>query len=100
MVKIRLTRIGRAHDAFFRLVIADSRRARDGKCIEYVGRYQPTMKDNQVQIDEERALYWLHNGAQPTETVRALLRDAGILQKHHDQKLAARKAREAAQGKS
>lgn len=99
MVKLRLTRIGRTHDAFYRIVVADSRRARDGKFIEIIGRYQPTMKDNQVEVKEERALHWLHNGAQPTETVRSILRKQGILQKFHEAKQEARKARkEAAAG--
>jgi small subunit ribosomal protein S16 len=96
MVKIRLTRIGRTHNAFFRMVVADSRRARDGKFIEIIGRYQPTSKDNQIELKEDRALYWLHNGAQPTETARALLRKAGILKKHHEEKVEARKKLDAA----
>ncbi len=92
MVKIRLTRKGRTHDAFFRIVIADSRRARDGKFIEIIGRYQPTMKEGeQVHIEEERALYWLHNGAQPTETVRSILRKNGILKQFHEQKVEKKK---------
>jgi len=91
MVKIRLTRIGRTHDAFFRIIVADSRRARDGKFIEIIGRYQPTMKDNQIMVEEERALYWLHNGAQPSETVRSILRKQGIMKKYHETKAAAKK---------
>lgn len=100
MVKIRLTRIGRTHDAFFRIIIADERRARDGKFIEIIGRYQPTQKVNQVEVQEDRALYWLANGAQPTETVRALLRKQGIMQKHHEAKVAARNERKAAAAKA
>lgn len=95
MVKIRLTRIGRTHGAFFRIVVADERRARDGRVIEYIGRYQPVAKENQVLIEQERALYWLSQGAQPTDTVRAIFRNAGLLQKHHESKVAARKALEA-----
>ncbi|MBI1293103.1 30S ribosomal protein S16 [bacterium] len=95
MVKIRLTRIGRTHTAFFRMVVADSRRARDGKFIEIIGRYQPSQKDKQIELDAERALYWLHNGAQPTETARALLRKQGILKTYHEQKVEARKALDA-----
>ncbi len=91
MVKIRLTRIGRTHDAFFRIIVADSRRARDGKFIEIIGRYQPTMKDNQIMVEEERAFYWLHNGAQPSETVRSILRKQGIMKKYHETKAAAKK---------
>lgn len=96
MVKIRLTRVGRTHDAFYRLIIADERRARDGKFIEIIGRYQPTQKTKQLEVQEERALYWLHNGAQPTETVRALLSKQGIMKKYSDAKMAARKARKPA----
>ena len=92
MVKIRLTRVGRTHGAFFRIIVADERRARDGKFIEIIGRYQPVQKENQIELQEERALYWLNNGAQPTETVRALLRQKGIMQKYHEGKVAARKA--------
>lgn len=93
MVKIRLTRIGKTHDAFYRIVVADSRRQRDGRIIESIGRYQPTMKENQVEVKQDRALYWLHNGAQPTETVRALLRKQGVLKQFHEEKVAAKKER-------
>lgn len=96
MVKIRLTRIGRTHSAFYRLVVADSRRARDGKFIEILGRYQPTQKENQYEVNAERALYWLHNGAQPTDTVRSILRKVGVMRQFHEDKVAARKEREAA----
>ena len=92
MVKIRLTRVGRTHDAFYRIVIADERRARDGRNIEIIGKYQPTMKESVVEISEERALYWLHNGAQPTETVRELLRSKGIMKTYHETKMATRLA--------
>lgn len=91
MVKIRLTRIGKTHTPFYRIVVADERRARDGKNIEIIGRYQPTQKKNAVEIKSDRALYWLHNGAQPTETVRALLSQAGLLKQHDDEKLAKRR---------
>ncbi len=96
MVKLRLTRVGRTHDAFYRIVAADSRRARDGKFIEIVGRYQPTMKENQIEVKEDRALYWLHQGAQPTETVRSILRKQGIMKQFHEEKQAAKKERKAA----
>ncbi len=98
MVKIRLTRVGRKKAPFYRVIVADSRRARDGKFIEIIGRYQPLNKNQEEQItcDEERALYWLHNGAQPTETVRALLRRQGIMKKFHEAKVEAKKALKAA----
>ena len=97
MVKIRLTRVGRKSAPYYRLVIADSRRQRDGRFIEIVGRYQPLNKDvsQQVVCDEERMLHWLSVGAQPTETVRALLRKQGILKKHHEAKVEAKKAAKA-----
>lgn len=93
MVKIRLTRVGRTHSAYYRIVTADSRRARDGKFIEILGRYQPALKDaeKQLEVDEERALYWLHNGAQPSETVRSLFRKQGIMKTWHEQKMEAKK---------
>lgn len=98
MVKIRLTRVGRRKAPFYRVVVVDSRRKRDGKSIEIIGRYQPLNKaaDTQLVCDEQRALYWLHNGAQPTETVRALLRRVGVMKKYHEAKVAALKANEAA----
>ncbi|CAN5352282.1 hypothetical protein BH09SUM1_BH09SUM1_19670 [soil metagenome] len=99
MVKIRLTRVGRTHSAFFRIIVADERRARDGKNIEIIGRYQPTQKDKQVEVQADRALYWLANGAQPTETVRAILRKEGLMKQHHETKTAARLAHKAAKAK-
>lgn len=101
MVKIRLTRTGRAHDAHFRIIVADSRRARDGKFIEIIGRYHPTQKaDAQLFLDNERALYWLRCGAQPTDTVRSLLRRKGVMKEYHETKVAERKAREAAKNEA
>lgn len=98
MVKIRLTRIGRRKAPYYRLVVADSRRARDGKFIEIIGRYQPLNKntDEQINVQEERAVYWLHQGAQPTETVRALLRRKGIMKRWHEERVERKKARQAA----
>jgi len=98
MVKIRLTRVGRKKAPFYRVIVADERRKRDGKFIEIIGRYQPLNKEEGTQItcNEERALYWLHNGAQPSETVRAILRKQGIMKKFHEQKVEAKKANAAA----
>ncbi len=73
MVKLRLTRIGKKHAPFYRIVAIDSRKARDGKCLEIIGNYDPTKSPKVIKIDAERAKYWLSQGAQPTETVRALL---------------------------
>lgn len=100
MVKIRLTRVGRRNAPYYRLVVADERRSRDGRFIEIIGRYQPLNKavEEQISCKDERALYWLHRGAQPTDTVRALLRKRGVLKRFHEEKVAARKARQAAAG--
>lgn len=80
MVKIRLTRIGSKGKPFYRIVATDSRKARDGQYIEQVGYYDPMTKPATVKIDADIANKWLNCGAQPTETVRTLLRQAGVLQ--------------------
>ena len=92
-VKIRLARHGRKKAPYFRLVVADSRFPRDGRFIEIPGIYHPLLKneDEQIQINEEKALKWLHRGAIPTDTCRSLLRKRGIMQKYHEAKQAARK---------
>ena len=76
MVKIRLTRLGDKKTPFYRVVVADQRRARDGKFIEVIGTYNPLAKPEEIKIDTERANYWLKNGAQPTDTVKDLLKKA------------------------
>lgn len=73
MVKLRLTRKGATHSPFYRIVATDSRKSRDGQCLEVIGHYDPTKQPKVIVIKEERAKYWLSVGAQPTETVRALL---------------------------
>lgn len=80
-VRIRLKRMGAKKRPFYRLVVADSRAARDGRFVEVVGHYNPLTEPSQVVINEEKALYWLNQGAQPSETVRRLLRQAGVLDK-------------------
>lgn len=80
MVKIRLTRLGNKKSPFYRVVVADSRKSRDGKYIEKLGTYNPLVETNQLSIDEERTKIWLANGAQPTETARTLLVKSGILE--------------------
>ena len=75
MVKIRLRRMGAKKSPFYRVVVADSRNARDGRFIEEIGTYDP-MADSAVTVDAERAKYWIANGAQPTDTARALLKKA------------------------
>ena len=75
-VKMRLARLGDKKTPFYRIVVADSRAARDAKYIDLVGTYNPLVSDDQVKIDVEKANTWLKNGAQPTETVRTLLKKA------------------------
>ena len=79
MVKIRLRRMGAKKAPFYRVVVADSRFARDGRFIEEIGYYAPTKNPSVVKIDEEKAKQWLSNGAQPTDTVRELLKKASVL---------------------
>jgi small subunit ribosomal protein S16 len=81
MVKIRLMRRGATKRPTYRVVVADSRSPRDGRFIEKIGRYEPLEDPSLIEIDEERALYWLSHGAQPTEQVTALLRVQGIWEK-------------------
>ena len=79
MVKIRLRRMGAKKTPFYRIVVADSRFPRDGRFIEEIGYYNPLEKPEVVKIDEEKAQKWIANGAQPTDTVKALLRKNGIV---------------------
>lgn len=79
MVKIRLKRMGMKKMPFYRLVVIDSRSARDGRAIEEVGYYNPMTNPAEVKIDAEKAKKWLGNGAQPTDTVRDLLKKSGVL---------------------
>jgi small subunit ribosomal protein S16 len=78
VVKLRLMRMGATKRPFYRVVVADSRSARDGRFIENIGKYHPLEDPSVVDIDEDRALYWLSQGAQPTEQVRKLLKIEGI----------------------
>ena len=81
-VKIRLTRIGRHKDPFFRIVAADSRYARDGRYIEHIGYFDPSKGVENAVIDEELALKWLNSGAQPSDTVKAMFNRKGINAKY------------------
>ncbi len=81
MVKIRLRRMGVPKKPSYRLVIADSRAPRNGAFISNIGHYDPMTDPETVVIDEEKALYWLKNGAQPTDTAARLLERAGIMEK-------------------
>jgi small subunit ribosomal protein S16 len=82
-VKLRLRRIGRKKIPVYSIVAADERKARDGRYIEDLGRYYPLREPAEVQLDEERALYWLDNGAQPSDTVRSILYRRGLLLQNH-----------------
>ena len=78
-VKIRLRRLGAKRAPFYRVVVADSRYPRDGRFIEEIGYYDPTKEPADVKIDADKAKKWIANGAQPTDTVKALLKKNGVL---------------------
>jgi len=80
-VRIRLKRMGAKKRPFYRLVVADSRAARDGAFIESIGYYNPIADPAEIQIDEEKALDWLRKGARPSDTAKSLLKRAGVLDK-------------------
>ncbi|MBO4799352.1 MAG: 30S ribosomal protein S16 [Lachnospiraceae bacterium] len=77
-VKIRLRRMGQKKAPYYRIIVADSRSPRDGKCIEEIGTYDPTKDPSVFNVNEELAKKWLSNGAQPTETVSKIFKLAGI----------------------
>jgi small subunit ribosomal protein S16 len=79
-VKMRLRRMGAKKAPFYRIIVADGRSPRDGRFIEEIGYYNPLEKTPVVQIDSEKAKKWLQNGAQPTETVKSLLKKNGIIE--------------------
>ena len=79
-VKIRLRRMGQKKAPFYRIVVADSRYPRDGRFIEQLGHYNPMTDPAEVVIDAEKAAQWIKNGAQPTDTVRGLLKKSGAIQ--------------------
>jgi small subunit ribosomal protein S16 len=87
MVRIRLRRMGRKKAPFYRIVVADSQSPRDGRFIEIIGQYMPRQGNNAVNLEIDRANYWLDNGAQPSDTVRSLLRRAGVLKARHEARL-------------
>lgn len=78
-VKIRLRRIGAKKAPFYRIVVADSRYPRDGRFIEEIGYYDPTKEPSVINVDDEKAKKWIANGAQPTETVKGILKTKGVL---------------------
>ena len=79
MVKIRLRRMGAKKAPYYRIVVADARSPRDGRCIEEIGTYNPLTNPAVVTVDVEKAQTWIKNGAQPTDTVRGLLKNAGVM---------------------
>jgi small subunit ribosomal protein S16 len=87
-VRIRLRRTGRKNSPSFRIVVAESTSPRDGRFIEIIGQYYPRQGDKAVQLDTARANHWLDSGAQPSDTVRSLLRKAGVLKSRHEARLA------------
>lgn len=77
-VKMRLRRMGKKKAPFYRIIVADARSPRDGKCIEEIGTYDPTKDPSEYHVNEELAKKWLSNGAQPTDAVSRILKSAGI----------------------
>lgn len=88
MVRIRLLRTGKRKQPAYRVVVSDQRSARDGRFVEVLGNYNPLTNPSEIKLDEDRALYWLGVGAQPSDSAAALLKRTGVWQKHK----AARKA--------
>jgi small subunit ribosomal protein S16 len=91
-VKIRLKRTGMKKAPSYRVVVADARSPRDGRIIEKIGWYDPRVEPSAIHIDEEKAMGWLKNGAQPTDSVSSLLKRAGILDRFLQEKAAAKQA--------
>ena len=91
-VKLRLKRMGSKQRPFYRIVAADSRSPRDGRFIETVGTYDPIKKPAVVTVEEEKVMKWLKNGAEPTDTVKSILRKEGIMAKFAESKKQAKKA--------
>src|SRR5580765_5332457 len=85
-VKIRLSRHGKKHNAYYHIVVADSRAPRDGRFIEVIGKYNPNTNPATIEINNDKALAWLAKGAQPTDTLRAILAYKGVLYKKHLQR--------------
>ncbi len=79
MVKIRLRRMGAKKAPYYRIIVADSRSPRDGRCIEEIGTYDPLTEPATIAVDAEKAQQWIKNGAQPTDTEKALLKKANVL---------------------
>jgi small subunit ribosomal protein S16 len=90
MVRIRLRRVGRKKTPIYRIVVADSQAPRDGRFIEIIGNYSPRQGDKAIDLKTDRAIYWLDHGAQPSDTVRSLLRRAGVLKARHETRVGAK----------
>lgn len=80
MLKIRLRRMGAKKAPFYRIIVADSRAPRDGACVEEIGYYNPLSNPVELNVDNEKAAAWVKNGAQPSDTVRALLKKSGAIE--------------------
>ncbi|MBO8441118.1 MAG: 30S ribosomal protein S16 [Firmicutes bacterium] len=85
-VKIRLKRMGSKKRPFYRIVVADSRAPRDGRFIEEIGTYNTLVNPAEIKLDNELALKWLHNGAQPSDTVKNILSREGVMKQYHEEK--------------
>ncbi|MGP4075578.1 30S ribosomal protein S16 [Halobacillus sp. K22] len=85
-VKIRLKRMGSKRNPFYRVVVADSRAPRDGRIIEQIGTYNPVANPIEVKLDADKAMDWMSNGAQPSDTVRNLFSKEGIMKQFHEKK--------------
>ncbi len=90
MVRIRLRRVGRKRSPIYRIVVADSQAPRDGRFIEIIGNYSPRQGNTAIDLKQDRVHYWLSNGAQPSDTVRSLLRRAGVLKERHEARVGAK----------
>ena len=91
-VKIKLKRLGKMRAPQYRIVIADAQSPRDGRFIELIGQYNPRLTEGGLKVDADRANYWLNVGAQPTDTVRSLLRKAGVMKGRHEARIAAKRS--------
>ncbi|MDD4188012.1 MAG: 30S ribosomal protein S16 [Bacilli bacterium] len=91
-VKLRLKRMGAKQKPFYRIVAADSRSPRDGRFIEIIGTYNPLLKENNIIVDEEKALKWLNTGAEPTNTVKNILSNSGVWAKFKETKKISKKS--------
>ena len=89
-VRIRLRLIGRKKSPVYRIVVADSKSPRDGRFIEIVGQYSPRQGETALNLDTERVNHWMNVGALPSDTVRSLLRKAGVLKQRHEARLASK----------